>query len=548
MCYICVVCCIITVHCNTWGTSGCYNCVYVIMVHYNTWGTSGCVTVVVFMSSWSTTTPGVLQDVLQLCLCHHGALQHLGYFKMCYNCVYVIMVHYNTCGTSRCVTIVFMSSWCTTTPVVLQDVLQLCVYVIVVHYKTWGTSRCVTVVLCVYVITVHCNTWGTSRCVTVVCLCHHGALQHPGVLQDVLQLCVYVIMVHCKTWGSSRCVTIVLCVYVITVHCNTWGTSRCVTVVCLCHHGALQHPGVLQDVLQLCVYVIMVHCKTWGTSRCVTIVLCVYVITVHCNTWGTSKCVTVVCLCHHGALQHPGVLQDVLQLCVYVIMVHCKTWGTSRCVTIVLCVYVIMVHCNTWGTSRCVTVVCLCHHGALQHLGYFKMCYSSVFMSLKCTTTPGVLQDVLQLCVYVTEVHCNTWGTSRCVTVVCLCHWSALQHLGYFKMCYSCVFMMQLQLCFVFLSCLSHWSDWGIVHLRLMTTVTVLSSMRDYKNKTLNGMLAVGVGLFIATLTLVMFFRWTFCAMRRFWEKTTHWSLSLWLGGEQKWVPPPPPPPHTHML
>ena len=54
-----------------------------------------------------------------------------------------------------------------------------------------------------------------------------------------------------------------------------------------------------------------------------------------------------------------------------------------------------------------------------------------------------------------------------------------------------------------------------------------------------------GVGFFIATLTLVMFFRWTFCAMRRFWEKTTHWSLSLWLGGEQKWVPPPT---HTHAV
>ena len=198
--------------------------------------------------------------------------------------------------------------------------------------------------------------------ICVVCLHHYSALQHLGYFR----MCYN-------------------CIYVIMVHYNTWGTSGCVTVVCLCHHGALQHLGWYFKMCYNCVYVITVHCNTWGTSRCVTIVFM--------SSWYTTT---------------PGVLQDVLQLCIYVFMVHYKTWGTSRCVTFVLCVYVITVHCNTWGTSRCVTVVCLCHRGALQYLGYFKMCYSCVFMSLQCTATPGVIQDVLQLC---------------------------------------CVFMMQLQLC-----------------------------------------------------------------------------------------------------
>ena len=160
------------------------------------------------------------------------------------------------------------------------------------------------------------------------------------------------------------------------------------------------------------------------------------------NNLGRFKDVSYSCvvwLCRHCTTT-PGVLQDVLQLCVYVIMVHYKTWGTLRCVTFVLCVAsyqctatrgvlqdVTIVSMSSWctttpGVLQDVLQLCLCHHGALQHLGYFKMCYSCVFMSLKCTATPGVLQDVLQLCVYVTAVHCNTWGNSRCVTVVLCVH------------------------------------------------------------------------------------------------------------------------------
>ena len=357
---------------------------------------------------------------------------------------FIALKLYNNLGRFKDVSyscVVWLCRHCTAAARVLQDVLQSCVYVITVRYKTWGTSRCVTFVLCVYIITVHCNTWGTSGCVTIVSM-SSWCTTTPGVLQDVLQLCVYVIMEHYNTWGTSRCVTIVS----MSSRCTaTPGVLQDVLQLCLCHHGALQHLRYIK------------MCNN-----------CVYVIMVHYNSWGTSRCVTVVCLCH-GALQNPGyfkmcyscvfmssrctatpgVLQHLLQLCVYVITVHCNTWGTSTCVTIVC----LSSWCTaTLGVLQDVLQLCSCHHGALQHLGYFKMCYNCVFMSSwctakpgvlqdvlqlccvfmssRCTATPGVLQDVLQLCVYVIAVQYNTWGTSRCVTVVCLCHCSALQHLG----------------------------------------------------------------------------------------------------------------------